>query len=95
MTGEDIRAGRPLSAAIGVRAVAARDSADRAARGLGTAVLAAGALVLLLATGLLCLVGIGLFLVPAGLRTVRSVATERRRLSRWGPEIPNPHVNPL
>jgi signal transduction histidine kinase len=89
MTGEDLRAAWPLSAAIRVRAGAARDSAGRAARGLGTAVLAAGALALLLVIGLLCLAGVGLFLVPTGLRTMRSVADrERARLSRWGPEIP-------
>jgi hypothetical protein len=77
------------------RAVAARQAIGRLAAGLGTAVLAGGALLLVLVTAALCLVGVGLFLVPAALRTVRVVADrERTRLSRWGPEILGPEPVP-
>jgi hypothetical protein len=75
-------------ARVGARAEAARQAISRLAAGLGTAVLAGGALVLVLVTMAACLAGVGVFLVPAALRTVRVVADrERTRLSRWGPEI--------
>jgi hypothetical protein len=67
----------------------------RLAAGLGTAVLAGAALVLVAVTTAACLAGVGLFLVPAALRTVRVVADrERTRLSRWGPEILGPEPVP-
>jgi signal transduction histidine kinase len=90
---ERVGARRPGKAQFGARAraraEAARQAISRLAAGLGTAVLAGGALVLVLVTAAACLAGVGLFLVPAALRTVRVVAdTERARLSRLGPEIP-------
>ncbi|GAB2959893.1 sensor domain-containing protein [Amycolatopsis acidiphila] len=80
------RATRPWSPAV--RGRAALDALDHIVGGLGTAVLAAIALLWLLFAGVLCLVGVGLFLLPSALRLVRMVADrERARLSRWGPEI--------
>lgn len=63
--------------------------------GLGTAVLAFGALAWVVVVALLCLTGVGLLLVPGALRIVRSVADrERGRLTRWGPEILAPDPVP-
>jgi len=74
-----------------VRIRAAVDALDHVVGGLGTAVLAATALIAVLATAVLCLVGVGIPLTPATLRAVRSVADrERARLSRWGAEILTP-----
>ncbi|GAB3081710.1 sensor histidine kinase [Micromonospora schwarzwaldensis] len=57
--------------------------------GSGTALLAWGALLWVLAVAVACLVGVGLLLVPGALRAVRSVADrERARLSRWGGPLP-------
>jgi signal transduction histidine kinase len=85
--------GRP----IGIRHAGARaartafGALEQLAGGLGTAVIALVTLVCLAATALLCLVGVGLMLVPAALRMLRLVADrERARLSRWGPEIISP-----
>jgi signal transduction histidine kinase len=73
---------------LAVRGRAALDALDHIVGGLGTAVLAVIALLWLLITGVLCLVGVGLYLLPSALRLVRMVADrERARLSRWGPEI--------
>ncbi|MFJ6169094.1 sensor histidine kinase [Micromonospora orduensis] len=59
--------------------------------GLGTAVLAFGALLWTLAVGVACLVGVGLWAAPGALRVVRAVADrERARLSRLGAPIPAP-----
>ncbi len=69
------------------RARATLDALEHLVGGLGTAVLALAALIWLALTALTCLVGVGLVLVPAGLRVLRAVADrERARLSRWGPE---------
>ena len=66
----------------------ALDALEHLVGGFGTAVGAAVAVVLLLATAVLCLAGVGLLVGPAALRTLRAVADrERVRLSRWGPEI--------
>jgi signal transduction histidine kinase len=78
------------------RARAVLDSVERLVGGLGTAMLALVALVLLAVTVLACLVGVGLLMLPASLQLVRAVADrERTRLSRWGPELvapgPVPH----
>jgi signal transduction histidine kinase len=63
--------------------------------GLGTAVLAGAALVLVVVVAALCLVGVGLLVLPAALRAVRSVANrERGRLTRWGPEVVSPYPVP-
>jgi signal transduction histidine kinase len=73
---------------VAARARATLDGLEHLAGGLGTAVLAVVALLCLLVTAALCLVGVGFFLVPTALRVVRVVADrERARLSRWGPEI--------
>jgi signal transduction histidine kinase len=77
--------------AVATRARAALDALDHLVGGLGTAVLAVAMLLWLLGTALLCLVGAGLFMAPAGLRMLRVVADrERARLSRRGPEIIGP-----
>ena len=63
--------------------------------GLGTAVLAFGALAWVVVVALLCLTGVGLLLAPGVLRAVRAVADrERGRLSRWGPEVVPPDPLP-
>jgi signal transduction histidine kinase len=90
-----VRVAWPGKARVGARAEAAQQAIERLAAGLGTAVLAGGALVLVLVTAVLCLAGVDLFLVPAALRAVRVVADrERIRLSRWGPEILGPEPVP-
>jgi len=73
------------------RARTTLDAFEHLVGGLGTTALALVSLLLLAATALACLVGVGVFLVPAALRGVRAVANrERARLSRWGPEITGP-----
>ncbi len=86
----------------GARRTGIRDAAARAARtafgpleqlggGLATAFLALVTLACLVVTALLCLLGVGLVLVPAALRALRLVADrERARLGRWGPEVLSP-----
>ncbi|MEU8378574.1 sensor domain-containing protein [Streptosporangium sp. NPDC048865] len=77
------------------RARATLDAFEHLAGGLGTTILALVALLLVTATALACLVGVGLLLVPAALRGLRAVADrERARLSRWGPEITGPEPVP-
>ena len=64
--------------------------------GLGTALVATGVLVLVLVTAVLSSVGVGLVLVPAATRTVRSLADrERTRLRRWGVELLSPGPVPV
>ena len=95
MFAERVRVAWPGKARVGARAKAGRPAIGRLAAGLGTAVLAGGALIVVLVTTVLCVAGVGLFLVPAALRTVRVVADrERTRLSRWGPEIMAPEPVP-
>lgn len=68
---------------------AAVDALEHLVGGLGTAVLALGALFGAVVVAAACVGGVGLLLVPGMLRAVRSVADrERARLSRWGPPIP-------
>ncbi|MDF5759010.1 sensor histidine kinase [Spongiactinospora sp. TRM90649] len=63
------------------------DALEHVVGGIGTAVLALVALLAVAVTGLACLIGVGLPLVPATLRGVRAVADrERARLSRWDAE---------
>ncbi|WP_440065525.1 sensor histidine kinase [Streptosporangium sp. OZ121] len=77
------------------RARTTLDAFEHLVGGLGTTVLALVALLLVAATALACLVGVGLLLVPATLRALRAVADrERARLSRWGPEIIGPEPVP-
>jgi signal transduction histidine kinase len=94
--GSEPGGGRPAVRAAVSRAVRGTvDALERLGGGLGTALLAAGALALVLAAGVLCLVGVGLLVLPAALRAVRSVANrERRRLTRWGPEVVSPYPVP-
>jgi len=67
------------------------DALEHLAGGLGTALLALVALVWLLASAALCLVGVGFLLLPEALRIVHAVAErERARLSRRGREIIGP-----
>jgi signal transduction histidine kinase len=81
MATEDARPWHPV-----VRARAALDALESLAVGMGTAVLAVAASLWLLGTAVLCLVGVGLLLVPAALRLLRTVADrERRRLEILGP----------
>ncbi|GAB3981106.1 sensor histidine kinase [Actinoallomurus acanthiterrae] len=65
---------------------------QRLAGGLGTALLALVTAVGLLVVAVLCLVGVGLPLLPAAPAAVRAVAgRERERLSRWGDEVISPY----
>lgn len=74
---------------------AAVDALEHLVGGLGTAVLALGALLGLVVVAVACVGGVGLLLVPGMLRAVRSVADrERARLSRWGSSIPSPGPAP-
>ncbi|MEU0547321.1 sensor domain-containing protein [Micromonospora sp. NPDC005979] len=67
------------------------DALEHLVGGLGTALLALGALLWAAVVALICLTGLGRGLVPGALRAVRSVADrERARLSRWGTPIPAP-----
>ncbi|MET0418140.1 MAG: sensor domain-containing protein [Actinoplanes sp.] len=64
---------------------------ERLVGGLGTAFLALGGLIWIALVAVLCVVGIGVLLVPYALRSTRAIADrERGRLSRWGPEILSP-----
>ena len=59
--------------------------------GLGTAVLALGALGWIVLVALASLVGVGLLLIPSALGMLHAVARlERRRLTHWGPEVLGP-----
>src|SRR5688572_2442701 len=63
--------------------------------GLGTAAVALATLLWMLAVAFACLVGVGLLLVPSTPPALRRAANlERRRLSRRGPEIPDPGPAP-
>ncbi|MCZ7436952.1 sensor domain-containing protein [Micromonospora sp. WMMC241] len=65
------------------------DALEHLVGGLGTALLALGALIWVLAVAAACLVGVGLLLAPGALSVLRSVADrERARLSRWGGPVP-------
>ncbi|MEU7855460.1 sensor domain-containing protein [Nonomuraea sp. NPDC049141] len=91
----DRRAARGWDAFAFARARAVLDALEHIVGGLGTAVLAFVALVLVIATALTCLIGVGLLLAPVTLRVVRVVADrERGRLSRWGPEVVGPAPMP-
>lgn len=71
------------------------DAVEHLVGGMGTAVLALVPLLLLAATALACLAGVGLVLLPLALRGVRAVADrERARLSRRGPELIGPEPVP-
>lgn len=84
-----------------IRASAARTVAvtltalEQLAGGLGTALLALTVLLGLAATAAACLIGVGLLVLPLGLRALHAVADrERARLSRWGPEVISPGPSP-
>jgi signal transduction histidine kinase len=71
------------------------DSIEHLVGGMATGVLAFAALMWLVLTAALCVVGVGLLLLPTIPRVVRAVAQrERGRLSRWGPEIIDPEPVP-
>jgi signal transduction histidine kinase len=81
-------AGAPRSRRALGRARTTVDALEHMAGGLGTAVLALAALLWLLACLILCLVAVGVLLLPGALQAVRAVADrERARLTRWGPEV--------
>jgi signal transduction histidine kinase len=92
------RRGMRSATRSGVRGVAGA-LAGRAGRsvrvlvgGLGTGLLAAGVFVLVAATAVSCLVGVGLLLALPMLRLVRALAErERRRLSRHGAALASPY----
>jgi hypothetical protein len=64
---------------------------ERLAGGLGTGVLAFGGLLWVVIVVVLCVIGIGVLLLPSALRFTRWIADrERGRLSRWGPEVLSP-----
>ncbi|MGW6454479.1 sensor histidine kinase [Streptomyces sp. NPDC055078] len=87
--------GRDRARWLSGRARTALDALEHLVGGLGTAVLAALALMTLVVVTVLCLVGVGFVLVPRALRVLRAVADrERARLSRWGPEIIGPERVP-
>lgn len=82
MATEDARPWHPV-----VRARAALDALERLVVGMGTSVLAVAASLWMLGTAVLCVAGVGILLVPAGLRLVRAVADrERTRLAVLRPE---------
>ncbi|MEV6692156.1 sensor histidine kinase [Micromonospora sp. NPDC051196] len=67
------------------------DALEQLVGGLGTAILASAALLLLVVVALACVVGIGLLGIPSALKAVRSAAgRERARLSRSGFPLPEP-----
>ena len=67
------------------------DALEHLVGGLGTAILALAAFLLLFVVTIASVVGIGLAVVPSALKAVRSVAErERGRLSRWGFQLPAP-----
>ncbi|MEU4522822.1 sensor histidine kinase [Amycolatopsis sp. NPDC024027] len=82
MATEDARPWHPV-----VRARAALDALERLVVGMGTSVLAVAASLWMLGTAVLCVAGVGILVVPAGLRLVRTVADrERTRLEVLRPE---------
>ncbi|MFF5080370.1 sensor histidine kinase [Actinoplanes sp. NPDC000266] len=77
------------------RARAAVDALERLVGGLGTAILAIGALIWVAAVAVTSVIGVGLPFVHSAARAVRAAADrERARLSRWGPEIIEPDPLP-
>ncbi|MFI2710795.1 sensor histidine kinase [Micromonospora sp. NPDC018662] len=78
------------------RVRASVDALEHLVGGLGTALLALGALIWLIVVAAACLVGVGLLLVPGALRMLRSVADrERARLSRWDGPLPEVGRSPV
>ncbi|MET0134133.1 MAG: sensor domain-containing protein [Kibdelosporangium sp.] len=93
MTTRDVRTARRWDMAA--RARVTLDALEHLIGGLGTAILAMAALLLLLITALTFAVGVGFFLAPAALRVVRVVADrERARLSRSGLAVTRPEPVP-
>ncbi|MFF5226057.1 sensor histidine kinase [Dactylosporangium sp. NPDC000521] len=73
------------------RVRASVDALERVVGGLGTAILALGAFLLLFVTAVASLAGIGLLVVPSALKAARWAADrERARLSRWDAVLPSP-----
>jgi signal transduction histidine kinase len=72
-----------------------REAIEHLVGGLGTAVLALAALLWLLLTLLMSVVGVGLVLVPSALAAVRFAGDrERARLARWGADAIDPESAP-
>ena len=83
-------AGRgPAGPVVARRLRRAVDALEQILAGLATGVLALLVLVVVLVVAVLCLVGVGVLLVPGTLRLLRAVADrERARISRTGPPLP-------
>ncbi|MGW1680599.1 sensor histidine kinase [Saccharopolyspora sp. NPDC002376] len=76
---------------LATRARVIMDAFEHLVGGLGSAVMAVGALLAATVTALTCLVGVGFLLAPFTLRMLRMIADrERARLSRWDAEIIGP-----
>jgi signal transduction histidine kinase len=88
--------GRRLRQLLGRRARGALDALEHLVGGFGTGVLALAGLILLLVVLALCVVGIGIVLLPSALRAVHVIADrERARLNRWGPDLIGPDPPPM
>jgi signal transduction histidine kinase len=62
---------------------------------LGTALVALALLAALVVAAVLCVVGVGLLVLPVLLRGLHALADrERERLSRWGAPVPDPGLAP-
>ncbi|TDD25956.1 sensor histidine kinase [Nonomuraea diastatica] len=71
------------------------DALERLISGLGTGVLALVTVMMLVATALTSVIGVGVLLAPAALHGLRAVANrERSRLSDWGHELVIPEPVP-
>jgi signal transduction histidine kinase len=90
------RPAQPAAAGPAVRWLRATVSAvEHLAGGIGTAVLAVGALVAVVTAAALSVAGLGRVTVPATVRVVRAVADrERIRLSRLGADMAEPSATP-
>lgn len=88
-------AGQSLGQSLAHRLRRAVDALEQILAGLATGVLALLVLVAVLAVAALCLVGVGVLVVPTAARLVRAVADrERSRVSRSGRPLPPAGVSP-
>jgi signal transduction histidine kinase len=86
---------RPRKRVVVARARQVVDALEHLVGGMGTAILAAFALLVMVVVALLCLVGIGFLIAPVALKGLRKAADrERVRLSRSGSQVVGPHPLP-
>jgi signal transduction histidine kinase len=86
---------RPRKRVVVARARQVVDALEHLVGGMGTAILAAFALLVMVVVALSCLVGIGFLIAPVALKGLRKVADrERVRLSRSGSQVVGPHPLP-